>query len=105
MVFAISSTLLWIFNTVIGLYIFVIIAAVVASWLIAFNVVNTHNDAVRVVLRILNALTEPLFRQVRRVVPPIGGLDLSPLIVWIALVALQHFVNVAYANTYPGITV
>jgi YggT family protein len=103
MVFALASTLLWVFNTVVDLYIFVIIAAVVVSWLIAFNVINTRNEAVRVVLRILAALTEPVFRQVRRVIPPIGGLDLAPLIVWLLLVALQHFVNLAYANAYIGI--
>jgi YggT family protein len=105
MVFALSSTLLWIFNTVVNLYTFVVIAAVIASWLIAFSVINTRNEAVRTILRILAALTEPVFRQVRRVIPPIGGLDLSPLIVLIALYALQHFVNLAAANAYPGVPI
>jgi len=57
------------------------------------------------VLQVLTALTEPVFRQVRRVIPAVGGLDLSPLVVLIALYALQHFENLAYANTYLGPTI
>ena len=64
---------------VLELYKWVVIAAVIVSWLIAFNVINYHNNFVRTVLRILSALTDPVFRQVRRVLPPMGGLDLSPL--------------------------
>src|SRR5262245_3590735 len=69
----------------IDLYQWVVIAAVIASWLVVFNVVNARNPAVRAILRALDALTEPVFRQVRRVVPAFGGIDLSPLIVLIAL--------------------
>jgi YggT family protein len=63
----------------------VIIIAVVMSWLVAFGVINMHNRLARSVVQALDAVTEPVFRQVRRVIPPIGGLDLSPLIVLIAL--------------------
>ena len=66
-------------------YWWVVIAAVIVSWLIAFNVINTHNNFVRTILRFLDALTEPVFRQVRRLIPPMGGLDLSPLVVLIAI--------------------
>ena len=86
-------TLLWLFNTLVGLYIIVIVAAVVVSWLVAFGVLNTYNPAARTFIRTLDALTEPVFRQVRRVIPPIGGLDLSPMIVLIALYALRMLVN------------
>ena len=86
-------TLLWLFDTLVGLYIIVIIAAVVVSWLVAFGVLNTYNPAARSFIRMLDALTEPVFRQVRRVVPPIGGLDLSPMIVLLALYALRMLVD------------
>jgi YggT family protein len=86
-------TLLWLFNTLVELYIFVIIAAVVVSWLVAFGVLNTYNPMARAVVRMLDALTEPVFRRIRRVIPPLGGLDLSPLIVLIALQALKMLVN------------
>src|ERR1700722_3132252 len=86
-------TLLWLFNTLVELYIFVIIAAMVVSWLVAFGVLNTYNPLARSVIRMLDSLTEPVFRQVRRIIPPLGGLDLSPLIVLIALQALRMLVN------------
>jgi YggT family protein len=86
-------TLLWIFDTLIGLYIFVVLMAVVASWLVAFGVLNTRNDLARALMNFLDALTEPVFRRVRRIVPPIGGIDLSPMIVFIILIALQRLID------------
>ena len=73
-------------------YEWVVIAAVIASWLVVFNVVNVSNQIVRSILRALDALTDPVFRQVRRIIPPIGGLDLSPLIVLIAIWFLQQLI-------------
>ena len=75
-----------------NLYQWVVIVAVIASWLVVFNVVNVANPIVRQILRALDALTEPVFRQVRRVIPAIGGLDLSPLIVLIAIWFLERVV-------------
>ena len=86
-------TFLWLFDTLVGIYIMVIIAAVVVSWLIAFGVLNTYNPLARSLVQMLDALTEPVFRQIRRVIPPLGGLDLSPLIVIIALQALRMLVD------------
>lgn len=74
------------------LYEWVVIVAVIASWLVVFNVVNVSSQIVRSILRALDALTDPVFRQVRRVIPPIGGLDLSPLVVLIALWFLQQVI-------------
>jgi YggT family protein len=71
-------------------YKWVVIAAVIVSWLIAFNVINTYNNFVRSLLRGLEALTEPVFRRVRKVVPPMGGLDLSPLVVLVVIWFLQY---------------
>ena len=70
---------------VLDLYWWVVMAAVIMSWLTAFNVINVHNDLARGVLRALFALTEPVFRPIRKVIPPLGGLDLSPLIVLVLL--------------------
>jgi YggT family protein len=82
----------------IDIYQWVVIVAVIASWLVVFNVINARNEIVRNILRVLDALTEPVFRQVRRVIPPIGGLDLSPIIVLIALWFLQRLVVWAALN-------
>jgi YggT family protein len=102
MAFAFVSTILWVVDTIIDLYIYVVIAAVIASWLIAFGVVNMRNEAVRTIMRVLDALTDPVFRQVRKIIPPFGGLDLSPLVVIIALEAIRYFLGTAFANIYYG---
>ena len=85
--------LLWLFDTLVGLYIIVIIAAVVVSWLVAFGVLNTYNHFARTLIRALAALTDPVFRQVHRIIPPLGGLDLSPMIVLIFLYFLRMVVD------------
>jgi len=72
------------------IYWWVVIASVVASWLIAFNVINMHNNIVRSLVRLLDAMTDPVFRLIRRVIPPFGGIDISPLIVLIAIWFLQY---------------
>jgi len=78
--------------TVINLYIYVIIGAAIFSWLIAFNVVNTQNRFVYTLYDVLNRLTEPALRPIRRFMPNMGGLDLSPIILLLALMFLQTFI-------------
>ena len=66
-------------------YSYIVIAAVIVSWLLVANVINTYNHIAAMIVRVLFALTEPVFRQIRRVIPPVGGLDFSPFILLIAL--------------------
>jgi len=87
------GALLWLFNTVIDLYIFVIIAWIVMSWLIALNVVNTANPFVGQAERALDALTAPVLRPIRRVIPVIAGFDFSALVLVILLGFIQRLVN------------
>jgi len=87
------GALLWLFNTVIDLYIFVIIAWIVMSWLIALNVINTAHPFVGQVERALDALTAPVLRPIRRVIPVIGGFDFSALVLVILLGFIQRLVN------------
>lgn len=82
----------WLILTLIEIYTWIVIAAVVMSWLVAFGVINVYNHFARSVVRALDAMTEPVFRQVRRFIPPIGGLDISPLIVLIGLQFLSYLV-------------
>ena len=93
MSFVFLNPLIWLVDTVLGLYTFVIIAAVVSSWLIAFGVLNTANHLVRQIVHVLNALTDPLFRRVRKIIPPIGGLDLSPIVVLIGVQFLNYVLD------------
>jgi YggT family protein len=78
---------------ILEIYKWVVILAVVVSWLTAFNVINVHNNFVRTVLRILMALTEPVFRPVRRVIPAVAGLDLSPIVVFVIIWFLQYTIQ------------
>lgn len=68
---------------------YVIIAQAILSLLVAFNVINTHNDFMRSFLRALDALTEPLYRPIRRILPDFGGLDFSPFVVLILISILR----------------
>ncbi len=63
------------------LYWWVLIATAVMSWLLAFNVINYRNEIVRSIWNTANSLTEPVLRPIRRVLPAMGGLDISPVIV------------------------
>ena len=80
--------------TVLDLYFYVIIAAVIASWLVGFGIINSYNPIARSILRALHALTEPLFGPVRRIIPALGGLDLSPLIVLLLLTFVRNWVAI-----------
>ena len=82
----------FILNQLIGLYIFVILVTVILSWLISFNVINRHNRAVDAVWRTCVALTEPVMAPVRRLLPNLGGLDISPIIVLVVLQAINGYV-------------
>jgi YggT family protein len=77
-------------NTVFQLYIYVLIAAAVLSWLLAFGIVNRHNPVVNGIGRFCDALTEPVLRPIRKIVPLIGGVDLSALIVILVLWLVQR---------------
>ena len=70
----------------------VIIIQFVMSILISFNVINTYNDYVRAIWEALDKLTEPLYRPIRKILPDLGMIDLSPMVVLILINILQTFV-------------
>ncbi len=76
-------------DTVFTLYIIILIASVAISWLVTFNVLNTQNQVVYGVLGFLYRLTEPVLKPIRRILPAMGGIDLSPII----LIVLLYFVR------------
>ena len=82
-------------DTVLNLYSWCLIIWVIMSWLISFNVINTHNRFVHLVGDFLYRITEPLLRPIRRFLPNLGGLDLSPivliLLVWFARNLLAEY--------------
>ncbi len=74
------------------LYKYVIIATAVMSWLIAFNVVNIRNDVVRSIWNTLLALTEPLMQRIRRFLPNTGGIDISPVILFLLILLIEQII-------------
>ena len=88
-----TNPFIWLILELIELYTYVVVAAVIVSWLIAFGVLNTYNSFARSIVTFLDAATEPVFRQVRKIIPPIGGLDISPLIVLIGLQFLSYLIS------------
>ncbi len=70
----------------------IIVVQAVMSWLIAFNVINTHNDFVRSVWQALDKMTEPRYRPIRKVMPDFGALDLSPMVVLLVLYILMNVI-------------
>ena len=80
---------------ILNIYWWIVILSAIASWLIAFGVINTYNRGAAMVLDVLYRLTEPVYRPIRKFLPNVGGLDLSPivvlLIIWFAEMELVQF--------------
>jgi YggT family protein len=75
---------------ILDLYKYVIIASAVMSWLIAFNVVNIRNEVVRSIWNTIVALTEPLLAPIRRYMPNTGGIDLSPVVLFLIILLIEQ---------------
>ena len=85
---------------VLQLYIWLLIAAAVLSWLVAFNVVNTRNQVVSMVGEFLYRITEPLLRPIRNMLPNLGGIDISPVILILVILLVE---NVIVRYIYPNV--
>lgn len=78
---------------ILDLYWWIVLAMIIMSWLISFNVINTRNQFVAGLWRIVNQITDPILKPIRRIIPPLGGLDLSPIVVFVIIFFLQGFVG------------
>jgi len=85
---------------VLQIYIWLLIAAAVLSWLIAFNVVNTRNQVVHMVGDFLYRITEPLLRPIRNMLPNLGGIDISPVILILIILLIE---NIIVRYIYPNV--
>lgn len=75
------------------LYWWVLLIMIILSWLISFNVINTRNQFVAAVWRVVNQLTEPVLGPIRRFIPSFSGLDLSPLVAFLAIFFIQSIIG------------
>ncbi|HEX8662714.1 MAG TPA: YggT family protein [Beijerinckiaceae bacterium] len=95
-------SLLWLIDTVITLYVWLLIASAVLSWLIAFNVVNLRNPIVMQVADFLDRVTEPALRPIRRILPNLGGIDISPIILILLLYFLRNLIFEIFGSIGVG---
>lgn len=84
-----DNPVIWLILSVLKIYLYVILASVIMSWLIGFNVINGANPYVRQIGYALHRLTEPLLGPIRRFLPDLGGIDISPIILIFALFFLE----------------
>lgn len=77
---------------VLNLYVWVVIASAVLSWLIAFNVVNTRNQFVGAIAQFLYQITEPVLRPIRQFLPNMGGIDISPIVLLLLVFFVQRVI-------------
>ena len=85
---------------VLDIYIWLLIAAAVLSWLVAFNVVNTRNQVVAMVGDFLYRITEPVLRPIRNILPNLGGIDVSPVVLILIIILIKDII-VRYI--YPSV--
>ena len=83
--------IVWLLNELITLYVIVLIVGAVLSWLVAFDVVNRRNRAVYVIGDLCYRLTEPALRPIRRFLPSLGGIDISPIILILLLETIRRY--------------
>lgn len=78
---------------VIDIYFYILIINIVLSWLITFNVVNMQNRLVVTILYATNKLTDPVLNPIRRVIPNLGGIDISPIVLVLGLLFIQDYIR------------
>ena len=78
---------------ILDLYVWLLIASAILSWLIAFNVVNTRNQFVAAIAEFLFRITEPVLGPIRRALPSLGGLDISPIVLILIIMFLQRVIT------------
>ena len=87
------NAIFYLVNSAIDLLFFIIILQVIISWLIAFNILNTYNQFIGQIIFFLNRITFPLLSPIKKILPNLGPIDISPVIVLILLKVLQVYIN------------
>lgn len=88
----IDGLIIYIIDPLLSLLWIIVLVSVILSWLISFNVVNMHNQFVATIWRVTSAITEPLLNPIRRILPPLGGLDFSPIVLLLLIGFVQGYV-------------
>jgi len=86
-------TLFEVLSVALNIFQWVVIIMIIMSWLIQFNVINLHNQFVAMIWDAVNRLTEPVLGPIRRVLPSFGGIDLSPVVLFLGIMFLQGIIG------------
>ncbi|MBJ7511307.1 YggT family protein [Brevundimonas sp.] len=97
-----GTALVWLVNTVIALMVWFIIIQAILSWLFAFDVINHRNRFVSQVADFLDRITAPILEPFRRIIPPLGGIDISPIVVLLLLQFVRILFNASAAPVLIG---
>lgn len=89
-----TALLLFLDQVIISMLIWIIIASAIMSWLLAFNVINYSNQFVRSVWQMIGAITEPMLKPIRRVLPNLGAIDIAPLVLVLLLLLVRYIINI-----------
>ncbi len=85
---------------ILTIYLYLVIAQVIVSWLVAFNVINTRNKFVAMAMDFLDRIIEPALRPIRRIMPSIGGIDISPVVLILLIVFAQNLIREYWFGFY-----
>ena len=97
-----GTALVWLVNTVIGLMVWFIIIQAILSWLFAFDVINHRNRFVSQIADFLDRITAPILEPFRRIIPTLGGIDISPIVVLLLLQFVRILFNASAAPVLIG---
>jgi YggT family protein len=86
-----GSFLYFVVDGLLGLFVVAVIISAILSWLVAFDVINLRNRAVYSIAHFLDAVTRPVLRPVQRIIPPLGGVDISPIIVLLVIQGIRLY--------------
>lgn len=92
-IYSLLAAALDVISVILSLYVWVLIIGALLSWLVTFDVVNPRNRFVQIVGDVTYRLTEPVLRHIRKVIPAIGGIDLSPLALIFGIMFIQSFIR------------
>lgn len=87
------------FSAIISIFLFILLINIVLSWLINFDVIDRRNSFVQTLYRATGALTEPVLAPIRRMLPPLGGMDLSPMVLGLGLYFARDLIAMVLINT------
>jgi YggT family protein len=102
---AIVGFIFYILNAILGLLVFALIASAIVSWLVAFDVINLRNAFVYNAAKFLDAVTRPVLAPFQRIVPNLGGVDISPILAILVISGIQRYLLPAAATAISGLFV